>query len=174
MLTGFHGTHVALGVIMLLSLVGLSRRMGGLSDRQFLNLELVGLYWHFVDIIWIVIFTVVYLLTATPGSGLMAEEHHVAHPDARPSTSRSPLAWPSSPPSRWRLFYINEAVQLGWINTAALLILAFLKFVIVIGWYMHIRYEKTTVSRFFTFGFVLAFTLYAVGLISFGVLAANR
>ncbi len=68
-LTGFHGTHVALGVIMLLSLVGLSRRMGGLSDRQFLNLELVGLYWHFVDIIWIVIFTVVYLLTATPGAG---------------------------------------------------------------------------------------------------------
>jgi cytochrome c oxidase subunit 3/cytochrome o ubiquinol oxidase subunit 3 len=68
-LTGFHGTHVAIGVIMLLSLVGLSRRMGGLSDRQHLNLELVGLYWHFVDIIWMVIFTVVYLLTATPGGG---------------------------------------------------------------------------------------------------------
>ncbi|HSL26535.1 MAG TPA: heme-copper oxidase subunit III [Acidimicrobiia bacterium] len=68
-LTGFHGTHVAIGVIMLLSLFGLSRRLGGLSDRRFLNLELVGLYWHFVDIIWIVIFTVVYLLTATPGGG---------------------------------------------------------------------------------------------------------
>jgi heme/copper-type cytochrome/quinol oxidase subunit 3 len=68
LLTGFHGTHVALGVIMLLSLVGLSRRLGGLSDRRHLNLELVGLYWHFVDIIWIVIFTVVYLLTATGSS----------------------------------------------------------------------------------------------------------
>jgi cytochrome c oxidase subunit 3/cytochrome o ubiquinol oxidase subunit 3 len=68
LLTGFHGTHVAIGVVMLLSLVGLSRRMGGLSNRQHLNLELVGLYWHFVDIIWIVIFTVVYLLTATPGA----------------------------------------------------------------------------------------------------------
>jgi cytochrome c oxidase subunit 3/cytochrome o ubiquinol oxidase subunit 3 len=66
-LTGFHGTHVALGVIMLLSLFGLSKRLGGLSDRQHLNVELVGLYWHFVDIIWIVIFTVVYLLTATGG-----------------------------------------------------------------------------------------------------------
>jgi heme/copper-type cytochrome/quinol oxidase subunit 3 len=43
--------------------------MGGLTNRQFLNLELVGLYWHFVDIIWIVIFTVVYLLTAAPGVG---------------------------------------------------------------------------------------------------------
>lgn len=67
-LTGFHGTHVAIGVIMLLSLFGLSKRMGGLTNRQFLNLELVGLYWHFVDIIWIVIFTVVYLLTAVPGA----------------------------------------------------------------------------------------------------------
>jgi cytochrome c oxidase subunit 3/cytochrome o ubiquinol oxidase subunit 3 len=66
-LTGFHGTHVALGVIMLLSLFGLSKRLGGLSERQHLNVELVGLYWHFVDIIWIVIFTVVYLLTATGG-----------------------------------------------------------------------------------------------------------
>jgi len=67
LLTGFHGTHVAIGVIMLLSLWGISRRQGGLSFRQGLNLELVGLYWHFVDIIWIVIFTVVYLLSSPPG-----------------------------------------------------------------------------------------------------------
>jgi heme/copper-type cytochrome/quinol oxidase subunit 3 len=66
-LTGFHGTHVAIGVIMLLSLFGISKRLGGLSDRQYLNLELVGLYWHFVDIIWIIIFTVVYLLSAGGG-----------------------------------------------------------------------------------------------------------
>jgi heme/copper-type cytochrome/quinol oxidase subunit 3 len=66
LLTGFHGTHVAIGVIMLLSLWGISRRPGGLSDKHGLNLELVGLYWHFVDIIWIVIFTVVYLLSVPP------------------------------------------------------------------------------------------------------------
>jgi cytochrome c oxidase subunit 3/cytochrome o ubiquinol oxidase subunit 3 len=66
MLTGFHGTHVAIGIIMLLSLWGISRRQGGLSDKRGLNLELVGLYWHFVDIIWIVIFTVVYLLSLPP------------------------------------------------------------------------------------------------------------
>jgi cytochrome c oxidase subunit 3/cytochrome o ubiquinol oxidase subunit 3 len=64
LLTGFHGTHVAIGVLMLLSLFGISRRQGGLSEKQGLNLELVGLYWHFVDIIWIVIFTLVYLLSA--------------------------------------------------------------------------------------------------------------
>ncbi|GIU91364.1 MAG: hypothetical protein KatS3mg011_0270 [Acidimicrobiia bacterium] len=45
-LTGFHGTHVAIGVLMLLSLFGISLRQGGLSERRGLNLELVGLYWH--------------------------------------------------------------------------------------------------------------------------------
>jgi cytochrome c oxidase subunit 3/cytochrome o ubiquinol oxidase subunit 3 len=64
MLTGFHGTHVALGIVMLLSLFGIARRQGGLSENHGMNLELVGLYWHFVDIIWIVIFTLVYLLGA--------------------------------------------------------------------------------------------------------------
>lgn len=72
------------------------------------------------------------------------------------------------------LFYINSEVQLGWINTAALLALAFLKFVIVIGWYMHLRFEKAAASRFFTFGFVLAFSLYGIVLITFGVLALNQ
>lgn len=64
LLTGFHGVHVAIGVLMLFSLFGISLRNKGLSERQGLNLELVGLYWHFVDIIWIVIFTLVYLLSA--------------------------------------------------------------------------------------------------------------
>jgi heme/copper-type cytochrome/quinol oxidase subunit 3 len=66
LLTGFHGAHVAVGVIMLLSLWGISRRTGGLSEKHGMSLELVGLYWHFVDIIWIVIFTVVYLLSVPP------------------------------------------------------------------------------------------------------------
>jgi cytochrome c oxidase subunit 3/cytochrome o ubiquinol oxidase subunit 3 len=61
-LTGFHGMHVLVGVIMLLTLVGVSFRKGKLSTATGLNLESVALYWHFVDIIWIVIFTVVYLI----------------------------------------------------------------------------------------------------------------
>jgi cytochrome c oxidase subunit 3/cytochrome o ubiquinol oxidase subunit 3 len=65
LLTGFHGVHVAIGVIMLLSLWGISRFKGALSEKHGMNLELVGLYWHFVDIIWIVIFTVVYLIDAS-------------------------------------------------------------------------------------------------------------
>ena len=55
---------------MLLTLYGISRRQDGLAETSGLNLELVGLYWHFVDIIWIVIFTVVYLLASAPvGAG---------------------------------------------------------------------------------------------------------
>jgi heme/copper-type cytochrome/quinol oxidase subunit 3 len=60
-LTGFHGTHVTLGIVMLLSLVGLSL-VGKLGPEKSLIVELVGLYWHFVDIVWVVIFTVVYLM----------------------------------------------------------------------------------------------------------------
>ncbi len=69
LLTGFHGFHVLLGVLMLVTLYGISRKQGGLSEGSGLNLELVGLYWHFVDIIWIVIFTVVYLLADAPVPG---------------------------------------------------------------------------------------------------------
>ena len=65
-LTGFHGVHVTVGIIMLLSLVGMS--MGDrLPDDPSFPVEMVGLYWHFVDIVWIVIFTVVYLIPT--GSG---------------------------------------------------------------------------------------------------------
>ena len=60
-LTGFHGLHVTLGVIMLLSLALLSFR-GGVTRRDALNVEIIGLYWHFVDIVWIIIFTLVYLI----------------------------------------------------------------------------------------------------------------
>jgi cytochrome c oxidase subunit 3/cytochrome o ubiquinol oxidase subunit 3 len=61
-LTGFHGIHVTIGIIMLLSLVGMSWR-GKLSvPLKAEAVEIIGLYWHFVDIVWIVIFTVVYLI----------------------------------------------------------------------------------------------------------------
>jgi heme/copper-type cytochrome/quinol oxidase subunit 3 len=61
LLTGFHGAHVTIGVLMLLSLAHLSA-LGRLPQEQSLRVEMVGLYWHFVDIVWIVIFTVVYLI----------------------------------------------------------------------------------------------------------------
>ncbi|MEE8602247.1 cytochrome c oxidase subunit 3 [Euzebya tangerina] len=62
MLTGFHGVHVTVGVVMLVALWALSLRGGITADKHLETVELVGLYWHFVDIVWIVIFTVIYLI----------------------------------------------------------------------------------------------------------------
>ena len=62
-LTGFHGVHVTVGIMMLLSLAGLSSK-GKLPQSKAEVVEIAGLYWHFVDIVWIVIFTVVYLIPA--------------------------------------------------------------------------------------------------------------
>ena len=60
-LTGFHGAHVTIGILMLLSLAAISWK-GRLADSRVETVELIGLYWHFVDVVWIVIFTVVYLI----------------------------------------------------------------------------------------------------------------
>jgi heme/copper-type cytochrome/quinol oxidase subunit 3 len=60
-LTGFHGTHVTIGVIWLATLLVLAIR-GKLTPDKALNLEIAALYWHFVDVVWIVIFPVVYLM----------------------------------------------------------------------------------------------------------------
>ncbi|MGZ4120479.1 MAG: cytochrome c oxidase subunit 3 [Actinomycetota bacterium] len=62
-LTSFHGAHVTVGILMLLSLFGMSFR-GQLPQERSTAVEYVGLYWHFVDIVWIVIFTLVYLIPA--------------------------------------------------------------------------------------------------------------
>lgn len=62
-LTGFHGVHVTIGIIMLLSTVGMNKRATIHGDRAEV-VEMIGLYWHFVDIVWIVIFTLVYLIPA--------------------------------------------------------------------------------------------------------------
>jgi len=60
-LTGFHGTHVTLGVIWLITL-WIEGFRGRIPPAKSLNLEIAALYWHFVDVVWIVIFPVVYLI----------------------------------------------------------------------------------------------------------------
>jgi cytochrome c oxidase subunit 3/cytochrome o ubiquinol oxidase subunit 3 len=62
-LTGFHGVHVSVGVIMLLAAVGMILKNRVPGDKAEV-VELIGLYWHFVDIVWILIFTLVYLIPA--------------------------------------------------------------------------------------------------------------
>jgi heme/copper-type cytochrome/quinol oxidase subunit 3 len=60
-LTGFHGTHVTVGVIWLWTLFSMAMR-GKLPQSRALDVEIAGLYWHFVDVVWIAIFTLIYLI----------------------------------------------------------------------------------------------------------------
>ncbi|WP_421117842.1 heme-copper oxidase subunit III [Aquihabitans daechungensis] len=60
-LTGFHGVHVTLGIVMLISTAALAWR-GHITHKNAEAVEIVGLYWHFVDVVWVIIFTVVYLI----------------------------------------------------------------------------------------------------------------
>jgi len=62
-LTGFHGVHVSIGVIMLLAMVAIISRNKVAGDKAE-AVEMIGLYWHFVDVVWVVIFTLVYLIPA--------------------------------------------------------------------------------------------------------------
>ncbi len=60
-LTGFHGIHVTVGILMLMALLVVAQQ-GKLKQDRAETVELVGLYWHFVDIVWVLIFTIVYLI----------------------------------------------------------------------------------------------------------------
>jgi heme/copper-type cytochrome/quinol oxidase subunit 3 len=60
-LTGFHGAHVTVGVLWLLTLLAIDMKRG-LRPRDALIVDISALYWHFVDVVWIAIFTLVYLI----------------------------------------------------------------------------------------------------------------
>jgi heme/copper-type cytochrome/quinol oxidase subunit 3 len=61
-MTGFHGAHVAGGIITLILLFLSTLKRGRYTRENHSAIELVGLYWHFVDLVWIILFTVVYLI----------------------------------------------------------------------------------------------------------------
>lgn len=62
LMTGTHGVHVAVGVFWLISMLFYSQSGKMEAHKNAIDVEVAGLYWHFVDIVWIVIFTVVYLI----------------------------------------------------------------------------------------------------------------
>ena len=90
-LTGFHGGHVALGVVWLLTLLVLELR-GRLAVADALKVEVAGLYWHFVDVVWIAIFTLVYLIR---------EPRVPPLPHAPDPWPRRRTPTPRRPTSRW-------------------------------------------------------------------------
>jgi len=60
-LTGFHGLHVIIGVIWCLAILPRALR-GNFTEKEYGGIEIFGLYWHFVDIVWILLFTLIYLM----------------------------------------------------------------------------------------------------------------
>jgi cytochrome c oxidase subunit 3 len=66
-ITSFHAAHVFTGVLLIVLTLG--RVAGGALARRGADaLEVIGLFWHFVDLVWILVFTFVYLIPATPGA----------------------------------------------------------------------------------------------------------
>ncbi len=60
-MTGFHGAHVSAGVLCLIFVYIRSLR-GAYTAESLEGVEVIGLYWHFVDLVWILLFTIVYLI----------------------------------------------------------------------------------------------------------------
>jgi cytochrome c oxidase subunit 3 len=61
-LIGFHGLHVTVGVIVMIIVLGAFARNYGATPGKQIAPEMVSWYWHFVDVVWVVVFTVVYLV----------------------------------------------------------------------------------------------------------------
>ena len=60
-MTGFHGFHVFVGIVWLICAY-FEAVKGEYTKENYLRLELAGLYWHFVDLVWVLLFTIVYLM----------------------------------------------------------------------------------------------------------------
>jgi heme/copper-type cytochrome/quinol oxidase subunit 3 len=60
-MTAFHGFHVIIGVIWGLLVINHARK-GGYDSHNYMGVEIFGLYWHFVDVVWIILFTLIYLI----------------------------------------------------------------------------------------------------------------
>jgi cytochrome c oxidase subunit III len=61
-MTGFHGFHVTCGVVSMLYLYFKKVLPEKYSAQDYRGIEVIGLYWHFVDLVWIILFTIVYLV----------------------------------------------------------------------------------------------------------------
>lgn len=63
LMTGFHGVHVFIGLLLILGVLWRSRREGHYGAEKHTGVEMAEIYWHFVDVVWIVLFSLIYLLT---------------------------------------------------------------------------------------------------------------
>ena len=144
--------------------------------------EIAGLYWHFVDIVWIVIFTVVYLI---PAPGSEAREQ----PPTTRRTRPSPPTDVGQPDERHAhptdAFYIKVALVLAAhhrhrgrallpgarraATTTRCSFLSAIKFVAVVAFFMHLKFDNRILRRLFVAGFVLAILVYVAYMLTLGV-----
>lgn len=62
-MTGFHGLHVFVGILLILGVIWRSRRPGHYNAHKHTGVAMAEIYWHFVDVIWIILFILLYILT---------------------------------------------------------------------------------------------------------------
>ena len=136
MITSFHGAHVLTGVIVLLvMLVRTLRRPPGRLPAD--AIESAGLFWHFVDLVWILVFTFVYLIPPAPGGAAMSQ--------AAGAIARSFYL------QVFALLTVLTAAEIGVVYVpgiarglliAALVLLALAKAALVLLFFMHLRDES--------------------------------
>ena len=129
LITGFHGTHILIGVLILVITVLRFRR--GKSSAG--GVELTGLYWHFVDLVWVFVFTFFYLVYMDN-----------THEDSKMSSSKNLYI------KVWLLLLVLTAVMtivdrspVAPIVLIGVLVLAMLlKAGIIAAYFMHLRFER--------------------------------
>ncbi len=100
----------------------------------------------------------------------MSETAHAAHPSTRDYV-RIAIFLAVLTAIEVALFYVDEAFDMNGWDGPLLIGLSTIKFVAVVGWFMHLRFEDSFLSRFFGAGFVLAMILYGIVLAAFGAFA---
>lgn len=101
----------------------------------------------------------------------MAEPAHAAHHPSTKQYVQIAIFLAVLTAIEVALFYVDEAVDMrGW-DAPLLIVLSAIKFIVVVGWFMHLRFEDSFLPRFFSIGFVLAMALYGVVLAAFGAIA---
>ncbi|MGI0491561.1 cytochrome c oxidase subunit 3 [Alkalinema pantanalense CENA528] len=61
-LTGFHGLHVTFGLLLILAVLWRSLKPDHYNSKQHFGIEAAEIYWHFVDVVWIILFLLLYIL----------------------------------------------------------------------------------------------------------------
>ena len=149
LITGIHGSHVAAGLLITLYLIVRTLK-GGFSKENHQTVELFGLYWHFVDIVWVFLFPLFFLIL-----GKIMEQ--MAEKVSSPATI---LVIAYLIVATLAEVYLYNIFRSGAAAYASIAILAISKATLIIAYYMELRFEPLSL-RAFT-GLSLSFLLFLI------------